>query len=67
MHHLFFPITMQLCQLITVISSNYLYKETDKKQTIMWMFNMYNAGLILLFGKFYYANYMEKIRNAFYS
>jgi len=51
---------LQLCQLLTIISSNYLYKETDKKQTIMWMFNMYNAGLIFLFGKFYYTNYMEK-------
>ena len=52
--------TMQLCQLVTIISSNYLYKETDEKQTIVWIFNMYNAGLIFMFGKFYYENYIEK-------
>lgn len=49
-----------MCQLITVISSNYFHKESDGKQTIMRMFNMYNAGLIFLFGKFYYENYIEK-------
>jgi hypothetical protein len=54
---------LQLCQLITVMSSNYLYKESGTKQKIVWMFNFYNSGLIFLFGQFYYDNYMEKNKN----
>ena len=51
---------LQLSQLVAIMSSNYLYKESGTKQTIVWMFNFYNIGLIFLFGKFYYENYVEK-------
>ena len=54
---------LQLCQLVVMfISSNYLYKESGIKQTIVWIVNVYDIGLIFLFGKFYYENYVEKNR-----
>jgi hypothetical protein len=54
---------LQLCQLIAMfMSSNYLYKESGTKQTIIWIVNVYDIGLIFLFGQFYYDNYMEKNR-----
>jgi hypothetical protein len=51
--------SLQLCQLIPQPICLYLYNN-DENYNILLFFTFYTVGLVMLFGKFYYLNYIEK-------
>ena len=51
--------SLQLCQLIPQPISLYLYNN-DENYNILLFFTFYTVGLVMLFGKFYYLNYIKK-------
>ena len=50
--------SLQLCQLITQPISLYLYN-SDENYNILLFFTFYSVGLVILFGRFYYDNYIK--------
>jgi hypothetical protein len=50
--------SLQLCQLIPQPICLYLYN-TDDNYNILLFFTFYSVGLVMLFGRFYYDNYMK--------
>lgn len=50
--------TLQLCQLIPQPTCLYLYN-TDEYYNILLFFTFYSVGLVILFGRFYYVNYLR--------
>jgi hypothetical protein len=50
--------SLQLCQLIPQPICLYLYK-TEPNYNILLFFTFYSVGLVILFGVFYYKNYIK--------
>ena len=50
--------SLQLCQLIPQPISLYLYN-SDENYNILLFFTFYSVGLVILFGRFYYDNYIK--------
>jgi len=53
--------SLQLCQLIPQPICLYLYN-TDENYNILLFFTLYSVGLVVLFGMFYYNNYIKTKR-----
>ena len=51
--------SLQLCQLIPQPVCLYLYNN-DENYNILLFFTFYTVGLVMLFGRFYYLNYIKK-------
>jgi hypothetical protein len=51
--------SLQLCQLIPQPTCLYLYNN-DEHYNLLLFFTFYSVGLVILFGKFYYINYIVK-------
>jgi hypothetical protein len=51
--------SLQLCQLIPQPLCLYLYN-TDEHYNLLLVFTFYSVGLVILFGRFYYLNYIAK-------
>ncbi len=55
--------TMQLCQFFMLYLNCYIYRppiETWRNYLVITFVGIYGAGLVYLFGKFYYVNYINK-------
>lgn len=53
--------SLQLCQLMPQPICLYLYN-TDDNYNILLFFTLYSVGLVMLFGSFYYDNYIKTKR-----